>query len=299
MEMPRPEEPKLGQLVQLNLPQIIEYCEQVDPEEIIKLADRDYCREVFGVHFALFAAPAAAEYIRATDPNKKDRYWVQVRRVLDQDLRVTNDWFERSRPGFIFYLEDKGLTPIGITPAAIEAELNQIPTVTEPGTKAGAKYKQHAIGNAQNSAVRSVLGRLGAGSFTAKDWLTVKHRFLNRCAYCGSPRQLVMDHAVPINISELGEHRLGNLVPACHECNATKGNQRYDDFLRALPDRADAAARIATIEGHMIHHGYAPLTDGLTESDTDRVRALLEELRLQVAEAAASTAAAINDLLAR
>lgn len=42
-----------------------------------------------------------------------------------------------------------------------------------------------------------------------------------RCAYCGTTRDLGLDHVVPT--SRGGSHRLFNLVLACGPCNASKG----------------------------------------------------------------------------
>lgn len=40
------------------------------------------------------------------------------------------------------------------------------------------------------------------------------------CAYCGSLDNITMDHVIPI--SRGGTHGIGNLVPACHQCNTVK-----------------------------------------------------------------------------
>ena len=290
------EKPKVGEIVRLNLPQIFEHCVQDDPDEIVKLSDKQYCSDVFKLAFAFLRTPAEIEL---TGGHK--RYWTQVHHVLDHEVRVTSQWHGRHLAPFLRYLVDKGLTPVGVPPELVEAELDKLSTPkasakTSPG---GARYRLHAIGNAQNSSVRNVLGSLGHEAFTLKDWLRVKRWFGHCCAYCSSKRQLVMDHAVPISIVALGEHRLGNLVPACHECNSAKGKLRYDDYLRSQRDRADAAARIATIEEHMAHHDYEPLIDALSAEVAEQVSDLLAGLRKQLADASASAVAAINDVLAK
>ena len=43
------------------------------------------------------------------------------------------------------------------------------------------------------------------------------------CFYCGSSNQITIDHILPV--SKGGEHRIGNLVPACKSCNSSKGNK--------------------------------------------------------------------------
>jgi hypothetical protein len=97
-----------------------------------------------------------------------------------------------------------------------------------------------------------------------------------------------MDHAVPISKDSLGEHRLGNLVPACHPCNSAKGQNAYDTYLRGEHRIPDAKARITVIEEHMARHGYRPLTTVLDQEGVEQVRAALDELREAIATAAAS-----------
>ncbi len=120
--------------------------------------------------------------------------------------------------------------------------------------KAAARYKSMAIGNAQNGLVRNLLGRLGEHSFTQVDWERVRDDiFGNRCAYCGEADRLEMEHAIPINMEKLGEHHLGNLVPACKRCNSDKGNKDYAEFLADQPERKKA------IDAHMARSRYRPL----------------------------------------
>lgn len=287
------EKPKVGEIVRLNVPQIFDHCVHDDPDEIVKLLDKQYCSDIFRLNFAFLRTPAEIELAGG-----HKRYWKDVHHILDHEVRVTSQWHARHLAPFLRYLVDKGLTPVGVSADLVEAELSKLtaPKATAKKPPGGSKYKLHAIGNAQNSAVRYVLGNVGEESFTEKAWLDVKRWFGHRCAYCGSKHQLVMDHAVPISIEALGEHKLGNLVPACQECNSAKSKLTYDEYLRGQRDRADAAARIATIKDHMAHHEYEPLADTLSPEDAEQVRELLRGMRMQVADAAASTVAAINDV---
>lgn len=57
-----------------------------------------------------------------------------------------------------------------------------------------------------------------------RDWNRTINRYQGRCAYCGAkPDALQMDHVVPI--SRGGRHGIGNIVPACRACNASKGSK--------------------------------------------------------------------------
>lgn len=128
--------------------------------------------------------------------------------------------------------------------------------VAKQQPKVAARYKSMAIGNAQNWIVRNLLGRLGDHGFTKADWEQVSEgTFGGCCAYCGRSGRLEMEHAIPISIEKLGEHHLGNLVPACRECNSRKGDADYAEYLADKPDRRKA------IDEHMVRHDYRPLRD--------------------------------------
>lgn len=48
----------------------------------------------------------------------------------------------------------------------------------------------------------------------------------NRCQYCGSIKNLTLDHIVPK--SKGGKNTWDNLVVACHSCNAKKGDKMLE-----------------------------------------------------------------------
>ena len=45
----------------------------------------------------------------------------------------------------------------------------------------------------------------------------------NSCQYCGSTKNLTLDHVIPR--SRGGRHTWENVVAACSECNGRKGNR--------------------------------------------------------------------------
>ncbi len=59
------------------------------------------------------------------------------------------------------------------------------------------------------------------GNVTREEWRAILERHDHKCAYCGSPNDITMDHVIPI--SRGGRHVAENLVPACRPCNSRKG----------------------------------------------------------------------------
>lgn len=227
---------KIGKFVQRHIPAIFNHCQTVDPGEFRRLQDVDYARATFGINYPFCRAVA-------TIPDGvRVRYWAQVHDVLGVPVRVCNHWLNppasRALSRFQDYLAAKGI--------AQDAECPAQPL-------AAARIRGHAVGNAQNALIRNILSRLGEDDIDARHWEATLHDFGHACAYCGGKGALVTDHAVPINRHALGEHRRGNLVPACRRCNLAKGGRSFRDYLHRDP------ARIARIDAHMHRHGYVPL----------------------------------------
>ncbi|MFC0280542.1 HNH endonuclease [Falsigemmobacter intermedius] len=59
--------------------------------------------------------------------------------------------------------------------------------------------------------------------------LMIFERDGNRCHYCGSDRQLTIDHIIPER--DGGSHEPDNLLTACKSCNCSKGTKPYDEFV--------------------------------------------------------------------
>ena len=55
---------------------------------------------------------------------------------------------------------------------------------------------------------------------SSKETATRFAQFDNTCAYCGSTSHLIVEHFIPR--AKGGPHALGNLLPACHQCNVSK-----------------------------------------------------------------------------
>lgn len=57
------------------------------------------------------------------------------------------------------------------------------------------------------------------------------HAFDGRCAYCGCSldyNEMEIAHVVPVTNGGLDE--LDNLLPACHDCNHSKGGLTVEEF---------------------------------------------------------------------
>lgn len=58
-------------------------------------------------------------------------------------------------------------------------------------------------------------------------------QFDNRCAYCGVNGDLHIEHVIPI--SKGGPHAIGNIIPACKDCNYSKSVHDVESWYRAQP----------------------------------------------------------------
>ncbi len=237
---------RIGKLVQRHIPAIFEYCETKGSSAFSRLQDSNFSKETFDIYFP-FCRPVAQ--ISRED---QVRYYQHVYTVFKIPVRVTSQWFNpptsNSLPLFQAFLKKCGI------PLDESIELvSVLPRNSSNERKARGCYKSSAIGNGQNAVIRYILGQLGEEPFSATHWEQVKADFGHHCAYCGTDGKLIMDHVIPINRAALGEHKLGNLAPACQSCNAKKSGKDFREFLK------DSPTRIAAIEAHMAKHSYSPL----------------------------------------
>jgi 5-methylcytosine-specific restriction endonuclease McrA len=275
---------KIGGLIQRYIPIIFEHCEKQDHSEFDRLCDRAYSKDALDVNFP-FCKPVAE--ISALENR---RYWSQVYVVRGISVRVTSQWYDpptsKSRSSLVRYLERHGIEVIEAARAVPSAEIvDNIPVERAARTSRG-RFKGNAIGNAQNLLVRNILSNFGEESFGPEHWQQVIDAFGRRCAYCGQEGELLMDHVVPINKQSLCEHRLGNLVPSCKACNASKGDKDFRAFLSMYPER------IAMIGAHMERHNYVPI------SENEQIRQIIALAHKEVAQVAARYIDIINTLMA-
>lgn len=57
--------------------------------------------------------------------------------------------------------------------------------------------------------------------------------YASPCIYCGSTKRIEADHVIPI--ARGGTHSIGNLVPACKSCNASKQERTITEWKKENP----------------------------------------------------------------
>ena len=272
---------KIGKFVQRHIPAIFDYCETREPTEFARLQDKRFSKENFDINYP-FCRPVVK-----IGQAKPRRFWKDEYSVHGVVVCVTSQWFNppsKSLPLFRRYLEQRAIAFDDSVDTMPETGEDATPVITAE-RKARGRYKGNAIGNAQNLLIRNILSRLGDEQFSAAHWEEVISDFGNCCVYCGGEGELVMDHVAPINKQALGEHRLGNLAPACRSCNAKKADQGFREFLENDP------ARIAAIEAHMAKYGYTPI------GDDEKIRQIIELAHQDVRQLADRYIAIINAVL--
>ena len=235
--------------------------------------DADYSRETFGLAF-----PFCAETHQIL-PENHCRYWKLVHVVGTKRLRVCNHWFDTQRDTFSKYLVENRIA------TSFRPNTDQEQPRSPPNGQ-NSRYGSIQIGDAQNAVIRVILSRLGEESFDESDWQKTKTYFQERCAYCAEGVADEMDHGVPINRNKLGEHRLGNIIPACKKCNTRKHHRDYREHLGGDLDR------IVRIQTYMESKGYVPL------GDNSQVKNVLEQAHKEVASLAERYIAILNNLMA-
>jgi 5-methylcytosine-specific restriction endonuclease McrA len=267
----------IGELVRFYIGKIFHYCDTVDHDELSRLTDHAYSNSTFGINFP-FCTDASQ-----ISPEQSRRYWTQSYVVRGETFRVSSQWYARHYERFCEYLIRLGVG----TEEELALNREEVPAevTTTRAANTNARYRGNAIGNAQNLLVRNVLSNLGQESFSANDWEATKDYFGRQCAYCGAGGDLVIDHIVPINRTFLGEHRLGNLVPSCRPCNASKASNDYREFLEGQPEKIEA------IQRYMDSKNYVPL------GDNEQVAMILKMAYEEVGIVADRYVAILNELL--
>ena len=271
---------KIAELVKAHIKEILSYCDNINHNELDRLLDKDYSKNTFDLKFSFCIE---LDKIDENDNKRQSkRYWTEIYVVRGKRVRVTSQWYEQNRSLFINYLKDKNFS-IDLT-NNLPPKPQQEVLVSRVSRRINSRYRGNAIGNAQNLLVRNILSNLGNESFSEDDLNKTKEYFSNKCAYCGTETDLHLEHAIPINKECLGEHRLGNIVPSCNNCNSLKGGKSYKEFL------GDNAVVIDKIEQYMESRNYVPL------ENNEQMKKILNMAYKEVSSVADRYITIINEL---
>ena len=88
------------------------------------------------------------------------------------------------------------------------------------------------------------LARGAAGPYhNNSEWEKLLRRHNGKCAYCGERPAEHKDHIIPI--SKGGTDAIGNILPACRECNLSKGNKLLAEWKLWKKVKDDASRKKA------------------------------------------------------
>ncbi|MDD9883037.1 MAG: HNH endonuclease signature motif containing protein [Gammaproteobacteria bacterium] len=282
---------KIGKLVQAYIGEIFGYCEK-NPDELLNLMDKKYSKRKFGINLPFCMEIKSIPPAQAS--GKRARFWTQQQHeVLGKTVMVCSQWYEQDRRNFVDYLTEKKIVSDKEAQKLLSDSASPVHENSQRGDKARSVKRDGGapLANAQNAFVRYILSNLGNESFSNNDWQKVVRFFGGKCAYCGGAKKLERDHAIPINKRHLGEHRIGNVVPACRDCNAGKGDRDYREFLQG---REDEKTRLGKIGEHMRDKNYLPLKD---RGDFNQLREVVEMAYTEINPVAKRYIAILNLML--
>lgn len=164
---------------------------------------------------------------RAKDNYKKtDKGIITNERWIKSDRRKQNEKRYASQPHRKKLAVDATTRYLKSHPEAQEKkrERNRVYARSEHGRnlniEASARYRMTENGKMIRRITKS--RRRGAfGSFSPSEWKEKLNMYKHKCAKCGSPEHIEIDHIRPIALG--GTNMIDNIQPLCRSCNASKG----------------------------------------------------------------------------
>ena len=95
-------EETIGELVRRYIPDILNYCLNIDKSELTNLENEKYSKEIFGINY-----PFLKEVV--SNSKKVDRYWKAIHSCRDRYFVVSSEWYKWNREKFIKYVQEKNL----------------------------------------------------------------------------------------------------------------------------------------------------------------------------------------------
>lgn len=136
-------------------------------------------------------------------------------------------------------------------PRRYDSDIGELRVMSAPGDKRHSEHPDEVDGapswyelGDRHSHLESRAGRPVKSDFTMARWRRLLEAFDWACAYCGSTDDVGQDHVTPI--SKGGEDLMHNILPACFECNDSKGHRRLPPWLESRGQKfmAEASRRI-------------------------------------------------------
>jgi hypothetical protein len=106
---------------------------------------------------------------------------------------------------------------------SVERALTEPFEYRTPRKDAGPKPISDSKIRAKFKAYYKHLYRGSGDDLTFEQWQEILEKYDHRCAYCGVPDAKTMDHVV--SLKNGGIHTASNVVPACRQCNSSKGSR--------------------------------------------------------------------------
>lgn len=97
--------------------------------------------------------------------------------------------------------------------------------------------KENKYKDAMYTQKRQAMKRKLPHTLTTEEWLEIKNKFNNSCAYCGLSeiehieiykQVLHQDHFIALTNG--GGYEFDNIIPSCASCNASKGNKEFFEW---------------------------------------------------------------------
>ncbi len=107
---------------------------------------------------------------------------------------------------------------------------------TEYSKRKSVRFSRKAGSANKQAVLYNLPGRLLSSEVMG---LFLSHSY--SCYYCGKqstdPKEMTLDHVVPM--SRGGDNHISNCVPACWDCNLSKGNKSEKQFVTILNNRGN------------------------------------------------------------
>jgi len=94
---------KIGEMVKRNVLNIVEYCNNVDQNELNNLLDLRYSKNVFGVNYPFFIE--LSNINNADSKREERRFYKDIYSVCNKRVKLTSQWYDYQKENFQQYID--------------------------------------------------------------------------------------------------------------------------------------------------------------------------------------------------